>query len=389
VINLPNPPWRERMAPLLEQLDETSRGRLLLSAIQSTVLATRPGDAARELGEWTVARADAFGPYEKKFVLMHATMSLGASSPIERVVDLARGAVDAAREGGTASELVETLSMLRLAHLGAGDLVRSDEIARSYEELARAVRIPRFLGGVEQRRAMRALLAGRFTEAEAHANQAYALQPIDEYFEGLAVQIFAICYEQGRFDEVRDVVAGWAATYDRPAWHIGYAALLAEAGEHDAAREAIAPVLSAGLPKVAPQDDLYFLCAAATATTVATIGDCEHAPALYEMLGPHASRVIVAASGALCWGSIHRVLGPLAALMGNVERATVHFETSMAVHERLGARPFLARDRLAYARMLRDSGGDPVRIASLERTGLELAHELGMRAVAQRYGTRD
>ncbi|HET9728069.1 MAG TPA: helix-turn-helix transcriptional regulator, partial [Acidimicrobiia bacterium] len=124
------------------------------------------------------------------------------------------------------------------------------------------------------------------------------------------------------------------------------------------------------------------LCIAAAATTIVEIGDPTHAPALYELLAPHASRVIVTAEGALCWGSIHRFLGPLAALLGNSHRASVHFEAAMAVHERLGARPFLARDRLAYARMLRASDGDAVRIETLERTGLALARELGMRRFA-------
>jgi hypothetical protein len=54
----------------------------------------------------------------------------------------------------------------------------------------------------------------------------------------------------------------------------------------------------------------------------------------------------------------------------------------MAVHERLGARPFLARDRLAYAQMLRARGGDELRIDTLERTGRALARELGMRQFA-------
>ena len=385
LLNLPTDPWPERIVLVRARLDEDSRGRLLLTALEAAVLATRPGDRARELAEWSVARSDAFGPIEKHVVMMHATLALSASNPIERVVELARAACDAARDAGTSFELVEALSVLRLTYLGAGDLERSDEIAHSYEELARAVRIPRYMAGVEQRRAMRALLAGRFAPAEAHANQAYVLQPTDEYLEGLAVQLFAICYEQGRFDEIRPAVEQWAAVYDRPAWHIGLATLLAEAGDIDAAREAILPVLDAGLTNVAPPDDLFFLCAAASATTVAEIGAVDYAPALYEMLAPHASRVIVAASGALCWGSIHRVLGPLAALVGNTERASVHFEASMAVHERLGARPFLARDRLAYARMLRGTGGDAVRVAALERTGLALARELGMRQVIARY----
>jgi len=383
--NNPLDPWPARVEQVRVRLDDDTRASLLLTAIQAAVLAGTPGDTARQLAEWAVARADRFGPIERHVVLMHATIALGASSPIERVVELARGARDAAREAGNTFELVSALSVLRLSYLGAGDLAASDEIAQSYEDLVRSVRVPRYMAGVEQRRAMRALLAGRFAEAEAHANQAYVLQPTDEYLEGLAVQLFATCYEQGRFGEIRPAVEAWAAEYERTAWKIGLATLLAEAGDHDDARALIAPMLATGLPEVAPHDDLYFLCVAAAATTIVDLGEPEHAGELYELLAPHASRVIVAASGALCWGSVHRFLGPLAALMGNLDRASMHFEAAMAVHERLGARPFLARDRLAFARMLREQDGDDVRIAALERTGIALARELGMRHLIDRY----
>jgi len=383
--NSPLPPWPARVEQMRGVLAGDTRGALLLAAIQAAMLAGEPGDTARELAEWALARADSFGPRERYFVLLHATMALGASSPIERVVDLARRSREAATEAGNAFELVTALSVLRLAHLGAGDLSASDEVARAYEELVHAVRIPRYMAGVEQRRAMRALLAGRFAEAEAHANEAYALQPTDEYLEGLAVQLFAICFEQGRFGEIRPAVEAWSAEYDRPAWKIGLATLLAEAGDHEAARAVLTPVLLAGLTKVVPVDDLFFLCAAAAATTIVVLGEPEYASELYEVLAPHASRVIVAGSGALCWGSVHRFLGPLAALLGNGDRASMHFEAAMAVHERLGARPFLARDRLAYAAMLRTHGGDAKRIEVLHRTGRALARELGMRHLVDRY----
>jgi tetratricopeptide (TPR) repeat protein len=381
----PSEAWLDRITEVRAKLDPSSRGYLMLSAVLCHVLSLRPGDEARQLAEWAVARCRSFGPIERHTVLMHALQVLGASSPIERIVDLARGACDAARETGSAAELTVALSMLRLAYLAAGDLARSDDVANQYEDLVRAVRIPRYIAGVEQRRAMRALLAGRFAEAEAHANEAYAVQPTDEYFEGLAVQLFAICYEQGRLDEIRPGVEAWARHYDRPAWKLGYAVLLAESGEDDPARRIVTPFIDAGFTSVLPSDDLFFLSLAVAATTIVQIGEADAAPMLYDLLAPHASRVIVAAQGALCWGSIHRVLGPLAALAGNAERAAVHFEASMAVHERLGARPFLARDRLAYARMLRATGGDPVRIDDLQRTGLALARELGMRTLVDRY----
>ena len=252
----------------------------------------------------------------------------------------------------------------------------------------RAVRIPRYMAGVEQRRAMRALLAGRFVEAEAHANEAIRLQPTPEFIEALAVQVFALRFEQGRLGEVREAVEAWAARNERPAWQIGLSALLAESGETTAAAAALDMHSASGFESV-PRDDLYFLSLGAAATTAVLTRDREAAGVLYELLSPHSARVIVAAEGALCWGSIHRFLGPLSAALGNVERASMHFEAAMSVHERLGALPFLARDRLAYASFMRATGGDPVRIESLARTGLALAAQLGMHSVVERYEDAD
>jgi DNA-binding SARP family transcriptional activator/tetratricopeptide (TPR) repeat protein len=375
----PPEPWPARLEVIRARLPESAQARIVLTAIQADVLSAMPGDDGRALAEWSLARLDLLSPIDRQRVLTHTLAVLSASSPIERVVEYARASCDAARAAGTATELAEALSMLRRTYLAAGDLVRSEEIALEYEELVRAIRIPRFMAGVVQRRAMRALLAGRFTEAEALANEAIALQPTEEFLEGLAVQLFAIRFEQGRLGEVRPAVETWAATYERPAWQIGYAALLAESGEHAAALDVLTPFLDVGLAGVIPHDDLFFLCIAAAANTVAECGDPTHASTLYELLAPHASRVIVTAEGALCWGSVQRFLGPLAALQREMDRAAVHFEAAMAVHERLGARPFLARDRLAYARMLRAADADGVRVETLERTGHALARELGMR----------
>ena len=315
-----------------------------------------------------------------------SSRTLGACSPIERVVDLTRGALDAARESGTAFEIVDALSILRLTYMAAGDLARSDAAAHEYEEMVQAIRIPRYMAGVEQRRAIaRRCLPAVSSRRRRTRTRRTCCNRSTSTSKGSRRRC-----SRSATSKVASTRSGprsreWAIQYDRPAWKFGYATLLALQGEHDSARAVVTPMLEAGIAAVVPHDDLYFLCIAAAATTLVEIGDPTYAGALFDVLAPHTSRVIVAGSGALCWGSIHRFLGPLAALLGNTDRAIVHFEAAMAVHERLGARPFLARDRLAYADLLRGAGGDSVRIETLQRTGLALARELGMRQVVARY----
>jgi tetratricopeptide (TPR) repeat protein len=332
-----------------------------------------------------MARVVRLAPAERRAVTEYCISVIAASSPVERVVDLARGSLADARESGNEFEVIEALSVLRRVQLAAADVVACEETAREYEALVSSVRIPRFMAGVEQRRAMVALLQGRFAEAEAHATEAVALQPLQEFLEGFAVQLFALRFEQGRLEEVREAVEGWAAQDGRAAWRIGLAVLQGELGELDQARRTLSDVVAWEFDSV-PRDELLFLSLTAAAWAVVLLEDRRSAEVLYELLAPHASRVVVAGEGALCWGSVHRFLGPLSALTGSPDRAAMHFEASISIHERLGALPFLARDRLGYAELLRRRGGDSVRIADLHRTGLALAHRLGMTSVVERCG---
>ena len=380
------PDWARRAEVALERLPDDTPLWVLLTSLLAHYWSRLPGERGRDLAERALARVPMLEPAARSQVLEFTIPTIGAWSPVERMVDLARAKLDAAQAAKRPGEIVTAFSVLRRWYLAAGDLAKSDETARQYEDLVRTMRAPRFLAGVEQRRAMSALLAGRFTEAEAHAEEAVNLQPNVEFIEGLAVQLFAMRLEQGRLDEVREAVENWAAAPEtRAAWRIGLGALYAEIGELDGARSAVAPYIADRFASV-PHDELWFLALAAASVVALAVGDDEAASLVYELLAPQASRVIVAGEGAVCWGSIHRILAPLAAQLGHVERASTHYEAAMAVHERLGARPFLARDRLGYARLLRETGGDDVRIAHLARTGLAIANELGMRAVVDRNG---
>ncbi|MCC7075838.1 MAG: AAA family ATPase [Acidimicrobiia bacterium] len=383
----PAEPWITRASEVIPQLSESSARRIVLSAILAYHRSGEPGQESRDMAEWALARSAPLPPLERRLVLECCVLALVAWSPVERLLDLTRMELDAARASGSPFEVIEALSLTRFARLSAGDLAGWDETGQEYEEMVDTVHIPRFAAGVVQRRAMRALLSGRFVDAEAHAGTAVSLQPLPEFVEGYAVQLFAVRFEQGRLEEFRPTVEAWAGQDLRPAWSIGYSTLLAEVGELEAAQEVLTPYAATGFASV-PRDEIYFLCLAAAAATVTHTHDRDSARVLYDLLAPHASRVVVAAQGALCWGSVHRFLGPLAALLGDGERASMHFEAAISVHERLGARPFLARDRLAYADLLRRADGDPYRIDELSRTGLALARELGMRIVLERYGSQ-
>ena len=82
-------------------------------------------------------------------------------------------------------------------------------------------------------------------------------------------------------------------------------------------------------------------------------------------------------------GAASRLLGVLAAAMGSWELAEGHFINALAMHERMGARPWLARTQLAYAERLptRRRRGDKARARELLGAAVVMADALGMGVV--------
>jgi hypothetical protein len=95
---------------------------------------------------------------------------------------------------------------------------------------------------------------------------------------------------------------------------------------------------------------------------------------------------VVVGRAATCNGSASRLLGLLAATMGEHEKAEGHFIDALAMHERMGARPWVARTQLAYAEMLltRRKRGDKARARELLTEAILIADALGMNVFAQR-----
>jgi hypothetical protein len=116
------------------------------------------------------------------------------------------------------------------------------------------------------------------------------------------------------------------------------------------------------------------------------LNEVEVAAGLYSLLARYPRHVIAftAPQPVACYGSASFYLGLLATVTGQWTAAGDHFETAISAHERLAARPFLARTRYEYARMLlaRGYGEDRDRASGLLDQALATASTLGM-AVAE------
>jgi hypothetical protein len=120
------------------------------------------------------------------------------------------------------------------------------------------------------------------------------------------------------------------------------------------------------------------------AEVAGALGDEQGSAALYELTLPWRNRQALPAGGAVAYGSASRQLGILAGALRRWEESEQHFAEALAMNMRMGARPWVARTQLDYARMLRKRGtnGDAERSAGLLREALTTAKEIGMAKVA-------
>jgi hypothetical protein len=101
---------------------------------------------------------------------------------------------------------------------------------------------------------------------------------------------------------------------------------------------------------------------------------------LRSALQPYADQLVVGGFAGFVAGPVAFYLGILAATVADWPAADAHFAAATATQERIGARPWLARTRLEWARMLLAVAepGDGERAHDLLRQALTTARDLGL-----------
>jgi len=230
----------------------------------------------------------------------------------------------------------------------------------------------------------RVLLAGRVDEAERLVREAFELgratgQPDAELF--FAAQLFQVRFEQGRLEEVQELLTDAAVrTPQMPALRAMRALLACELERPEEARADFEELARADFAAV--PFDVYWLRALTDAAAVsAALGDSGRAAVLARLLAPYGDQLVVAIR--LVSGSVAHYLGLLAATLRRYDEAEAHFEAAEATHARIGAPTWLARTRLERARLLLGRGehGDGERARDLLAAVRSTAVELGLRRV--------
>jgi DNA-binding CsgD family transcriptional regulator len=349
--------------------------RLALSE-QAVQLARRLGDPAtlaavlldRHLTIWGVERFEAAGE------------RLAAAS---EVVDLAE------RLGDWALAL-RGLGLHRTDLLELGDLAGFDADLAAAEQTAQQLRQLHYHWQLPLARATRALLAGRFAEAEEQAAQGLAIgrragdQAVELFHLGV---VSALRFMQGRLGELAELFWDLAARYPAPpVLRTGLAAALAEAGRADQAQAEVERLAAGDLAALA-RDPMWSWSLATLAYACHHLCDTIRAARVRELLEPYADRMLATASvGALCLGPAAYFLGLLDLTLGQPEQALRRFDHAAALADRMEARPMVAMSREGQARALLalDRPGDRQQAAVLLEEVAATAEELGIHGLGKR-----
>ncbi|MDP8932211.1 MAG: AAA family ATPase [Actinomycetota bacterium] len=300
----------------------------------------------------------------------------------EEAIRLTRALQDPAAES-------RALSLRFRAAMEAGDVAEAERCFRDNEGLVAGLGEPGLQWVVAVQRAGRALLAGRFDEAEQSARAAFALGEAAGQLDAqlfFAVELFALRFEQARTGELADLLDRIAVTYPRsPIFQPMAAVAKCEAGRYEEACASLHQEAADAFRRVTV-DVTWLAGLCLFGDLAAALQDGLHAATLVDLLAPHASSCPTLAHGGIVLGSTSHHLGLLMTTLGDHEAAEAHFVAAAETHARIGAPAWLARTHLEWARMLltRRQPGDAERARELLGQALSTARELGLANVERR-----
>jgi tetratricopeptide (TPR) repeat protein len=268
--------------------------------------------------------------------------------------------------------------------LELGDTVAADTEIEGYEDEATALGQRHLLALPRLWRATRAMMQGRFEDAEQLNQEALALSkqsPDATLVENATtLQQWFLDDERGRREALERGLEGFVDRFPGfPSWRLPLALMRLASGESEEAKRELRQFASRGLSRL-PRDANWLASMTLLAEICAALNDKAHAPRLYELLTPYSDRRVVIGFAAVCRSSVSLQLGQLAALLGRWDAADQHFSAALTANRQSGARPALAQTRYRYARGLlaRGRGDDRERARQLLDQCGEEAAELGM-----------
>jgi len=390
-----------RIPPLLDYAltalpDAPSRLRACALAFSGTLAESESSGSKLVNAAEEMARGLSDVPTLLYVLLLQQWVLRGHPLLTERQLDLASEMLDLARRA-------QDLTMIRLALywrstclIALADAGAFADI-EAFHETSKELRVPQLSWLSTGCIATAAILKGEYADGERLAGDALRVgQTVSPEFwldiggdssnvvNTFGIQLFQLRRDQGRLGELEPGVRNAIERFpEEPAWQAALALVLSETGSLPEAKAIYSGLAVGSLEETLRRTTFFGITLPLLAELCALLGDTERAEAFYDLLQPYAGRVLdVGWTASL--GSADRVLGTLQSGRSGWDTAERHFRRALDMHERLGARPWLARTQLDYARMLRrrDGAGDSVHARELLEAALATAGEIGMAKVA-------
>jgi tetratricopeptide (TPR) repeat protein len=264
-----------------------------------------------------------------------------------------------------------------------GDRGGLDHALTVFEQKVRAAKQPFFRWTAVSIRAAMAILEGRFTDAEALANEAFALgQQVHTRTALLQFgqQLFMLRGWQARLAEAEPMVTmGVAETGIVPAWRCALAEFYGVAGREAEARREFEALAATGFVDL-PRDTTWLTSAVLLASTCTRLRDARRAEQLYDLMRPFRGRIAIARPLVVLVNPIDDRLGMLATVLGRYDDAEEHFADALRLAERMRALPWQATIRREWAELHRRRAGrgDRERALALLDEAEAIARPIGM-----------
>ena len=304
-------------------------------------------------------------------------------------LELARELLQLAERCGDDELTLQSRHWLVMDLIECGQIDAGLRHVEAHAALASRLRQPLYLWFAAMWRATLAVMQGRFADAEVDIPRAYELgaraEPANAEQTAMT-QMFFLRLEQGRVGELVAGAEAWRVegAFDA-AQACGRALLFAEAERPEAMQEELDYLRRLGLQNI-PRDAGWLTALAALAMALARFPDAALAREVHDLLLPFRTRIALAGMLSSCYAAISHHLGVLAGMLSDWTAAEAHFRDALATHQRLGARPLIARTQHEWAAMLvaRDAPGDRDHADELLERAIDTARELGMDALRDR-----
>jgi hypothetical protein len=267
--------------------------------------------------------------------------------------------------------------------LEAGDFDAARREANALEGVIRETRHPHAQWYPPMYEAMWRIAKGDFGEAELRMKEYLEIGSrfgdanVEQTF---LLQAAEIAWQRGGAASIIEAVGSNVAR--NPAlgeWECALAFLMACSGRAEEARRLAWFVVRGGCERVLGRMNAA-IGIAALAECCLLLRDEQLAKQLEPVAESIGERVIVAGYGVLCWGSFSRVLGHLAAVVRDWDRAAGHYRSAIRVEETAEADVWRARSQVALAHVLRHRGrrGDEVTAERLVADADAVGRRLGL-----------